>query len=87
MVGEFLRRVSCIVVIRDSDQDEDMETRNSFEVTITAEFATLPQLLDRWNCIPVLFLDVFIRRILNERTVDELAERFLSLVVFFEIFQ
>lgn len=74
-------------MIRDSDQDEDMEARNSFEVTITAEFAALSQLLDRRNCISVLFLDVFIRRILSERTVDKFAERFPSLVVLFEIFQ
>lgn len=87
MVGEFLRRISCIVVICDSDQNEDMEARDLFEITVAAEFATLPQLLDRWNCISVLFLDVFIRRILSERTVDEFAECFPSLMVLFEIFQ
>jgi len=87
MAGELLRWVPRIVVIRDSHQDKDMVSRDLFEVTLPAECATLSQLLDRWNRISVLFLDVFIRRILSERTVDEFAERFPSLVVLFEIFQ
>lgn len=87
VVGEFLRWIPCIVVICDSDQDEDMEPRDLFEVTVAAELATLSKLLDRRDRIPILFFDILLGRVLSERTVAEFTERFPSLVVLFEIFQ
>ena len=87
MVGELPRWCRRVIVIRDGNQYEDMEARNPFEVTVASEFPTLSQLFDRWDRISVLFLDVFVGRVLSERTVDEFTERFPSLVVFFDVFQ
>jgi hypothetical protein len=87
VIGEFLWWRPRVIVISDSDQNEDMESRYLLEVTVAAEFAALPKLLDRWHCVPVLFFDILPGRVLSERTIDEVAEILPPLVVFFEILQ
>jgi len=85
VISEPLWRHTCVIVVGDSNQDEDVESRNLLEIAVAAELAALSKLFDRWHCVPILFFEVLVRWIFGKRTIDELAEVFPPLMVFPEI--
>lgn len=87
VVGEFLWWSGLVIVVGDSNQDQNVKPWNLFEIAVTAKLTALPKLFDRWYRVPILFLDVLVGWILGERTVEELAEVLPPLVVLSEVLE